>query len=154
MLVEICFFQIFHMFIHNLDTDFLFGKTWFKYDLHFQLPCFSSVVIYLWLQATGLNYSFSELFRLCSVRYRKQHNCHLAPWYLKSNKLFLTLIHRYRNPERGFKPGTSTWIWDSALDHSATTASTELFYTHHFFASYFPSFFAIFWYLGRLYFFS
>ena len=40
------------------------------------------------------------------------------------------LSDQYRNPERGFEPGTqgilSTGIWDRALDNSATTAGRKL----------------------------
>ena len=32
--------------------------------------------------------------------------CHPAPYYLNSDKPFLTLRERYRNPEREFEPGS------------------------------------------------
>ena len=32
--------------------------------------------------------------------------CHPAPYYVNSDKPFLTLSDQYRNPERGFVPGT------------------------------------------------
>ena len=56
---------------------------------------------------------------------------------MNSSKLFLTLRDWYHNPERGFEPGTqgilSTWIWDSALDHSATTAGCLFPFLWHLF---------------------
>ena len=61
-----------------------------------------------------------------------RNNC-LSPIHLSVSSMmpfivFLLLSNQYRNPERWFEPGTlgilSTWMWDSALDHSATTAGT------------------------------
>ena len=61
-----------------------------------------------------------------SVQYHKQHNCHLAPCYLNSDKLFLTLSNWYRNPEQGFEPGTYSNLKHGNLYHSATTAGDTL----------------------------
>ena len=36
------------------------------------------------------------------------NTCHQAPYYLKSDKPFLTLSYRYRNPERDFELGSSS----------------------------------------------
>ena len=53
----------------------------------------------------------------------------MRPWYVAViQKPGLGVTNR--NPEQGFVPGTlgilSTWIWDSALDRSATTAGSSL----------------------------
>ena len=50
---------------------------------------------------------FGNLFLISRLppEYRKRHNCHPVLCYLNSDKLFLTLSDRYRNPEWGFKPG-------------------------------------------------
>ena len=65
--------------------------------------------------------------------------CHPAPCYLNSNKVFLLLSDRYCNPEWWFKPGTQgilfTWIWESALDHTATTAGLNNLTTTYSFCS-------------------
>ena len=57
----------------------------------------------------------------------ESNTCHQAPYYLNSEKPFLTLSDQYRNQKQGFEPRTlgilSAWIWDSFLDHSATTAN-------------------------------
>ena len=34
------------------------------------------------------------------------NTCHPAPYYLNSDKPFLTLSDQYRNPEWGFEPGS------------------------------------------------
>ena len=39
--------------------------------------------------------------------YHKRHNCHTAPYYLNSDKPFLTLSDQYRNAERDLSLGPS-----------------------------------------------
>ena len=38
----------------------------------------------------------------------KGHNCHPAPYYLNSDKPFLTLSNQYHKPKEGFELGSSS----------------------------------------------
>ena len=62
---------------------------------------------------TGPGISYGCVFGICeqvSELYNRfnivRNTCHPVPCYLNSDKLFLTLSNQYRNPERGFKPGS------------------------------------------------
>ena len=59
------------------------------------------------------------------------HTCHLAPYYLNSDKPFLTLSDQYCNPGEDSKPGLRLSVYlnlTHALNHSATTAGCSPLY--------------------------
>ena len=64
--------------------------------------------IQTWLRALSIGFLFPG--------YRKRHNCHLAPYYLNSDKPFLTLSDQDRSPERDSNQGplVATIGWEIA----------------------------------------
>ena len=57
---------------------------------------------------------------------RKLHNCHSAPCNLNSNKLFITLSDRYRNPACDLRVCLYLNLKNGDLDHLTTTAGHYL----------------------------
>ena len=77
--------------------------------LHWLMYCFSYTISCL-----SISYSHKNTSHIGKAHYSYNtslaifvsNTCHPAPCYLNKDKVFLLLSNQYRNPERGFKPGS------------------------------------------------
>ena len=101
-----------------MKKKFEFFSNFFQKDIDVKVPenCFKILL------CKG---NISTSIKLTQNQYYIVSNtCHPAPCYLNSDKVFLLLSNRYRNPKLGFEPWTYLYLnlKHDDLDRSATVA--------------------------------
>ena len=76
--------QLTHFFLYSTILSSILGVTSFS-----SFEMWGATVLVEWFSPS---------------QYCKRHNCHPAPCYLNSDKLFLTLCDWYHNPKQWFEP--------------------------------------------------